>query len=283
MPHPPNARRLWLRRIIFALVALAAIVLTGVLILALTVPFRGASAPPIAEKTAIIVSPHPDDETYSMGQTIATQDIEGVRTVAVLVTDGDSSVYVEWWAEEHGRDLDDDGDVDRWDFGLARREEYKKALEILGVDEVIFLGAADSQGKEGFQDTKVDADELSDALASIAEDNPGADWYTTAPYEAERWYRGDYKNHPDHGQVATAVADVARKSAGTAHWFKVYVYYLQPFARFAPVRVEGTPEARERKRAAVEAFSVIGGTSTPELYDSSPDDEAEYLVPVPDE
>lgn len=282
MSETPNALRRLLRRTLTVLLVLAAVAAAAALTLTLSIPLRHSSTPPVAEKIAIIVSPHPDDETYAMGQTIATQDLEGVRTVAVLVTDGDSSAFVEWWAQEHGRDMDDDGDIDRWDFGLARREEYGRALEILGVDDVVFLGAADSQGTSGFEDGNVKASKLEQALSKIAGDNPGAAWFTIAPYESERWYRGDYKNHPDHGEVALAVANVAHQQGEKAYWFKAYVYYLPPFARFAPVRVEGTPEARERKRAAIEAFSVIGGKSTPKLFSATSKDEAEYLVPASD-
>jgi LmbE family N-acetylglucosaminyl deacetylase len=281
MPTTENARRSLLRRTVIILLILAAIPALAAMVLHLTIPLRATASPPVASDVAIIVSPHPDDETYAMGQTIATQDIEGVHTIAVLVTDGDSSVHVDWWREEHGCDVDGDGDQDRWDFGLARRAEYENALEILGADEVIFLGGADSQGASGFRDTEVDADQLADALSEIARDNPGADWFTIAPYASERWYAGDYKNHPDHGEVARAVATAARENDGDAYYFKVYTYYLRPFARFAPVRVQGTDEARERKRQAVEAFSVIGAKSTPELYDATRLDPAEYLVTDP--
>lgn len=281
MPKTETAHRPLLRRAVIILLILAAVTALAVLALQLTIPMRATAEPPVASHVAIVVSPHPDDETYAMGQTIATQDIEGVYTIAVLVTDGDSSVFVEWWKEEYGCDVDGDGDKDRWDFGLARRAEYEAALEILGVDDVVFLGGADSQGASGFKDTEVDADEVADALSEIAEENPGADWFTIAPYGAERWYKGDYKNHPDHGQVALAVSRVAEENDGDAYYFKVYTYYMRPFARFAPTRVVGSAEAQERKREAVKAFGVIGAKSTPELYAATPLDPAEYLVPAP--
>lgn len=281
MPTTETARRPLLRTTVIILLILAAIAALAVVALQLTIPMRATAEPPVANPVAIVVSPHPDDETYAMGQTIATQDIEGVYTIGVLVTDGDSSAFVEWWKDEHGCDVDADGDQDRWDFGLARRAEYEAALEILGVDDIVFLGGSDSQGASGFKDTEVDADELVVALSGIAEENPGADWFTIAPYGTERLYTGDYKNHPDHGQVALAVSRVAEENDGDAYFFKVYNYYLRPFARFAPVRVQGSAEARERKRRAVEAFGTIGAASTPELYAATPLDPAEYLVPAP--
>lgn len=282
MSETPNARRRLLRRVAIVLLVLAAVVFTIALSLTLLIPTRVASAPPVAAKVAIVVSPHPDDETYAMGQTIATQDLSGIRTIGVLVTDGESSRFVDVWAKDGGSDKDGDGDIDRWDFGLARREEYRAAMKVLGVDEVVFLGASDTQGTKGIGDTKVQAAELQTALSALAEKNPGATWFTVAPYESERFYSGDYKNHPDHGQVAAAVASVARERGEKAYWFKVYAYYLYPFARFAPERVEGTPEALARKRAAIEEFSAIGGMSTPELFKATSKDEAEYLVPALD-
>ncbi len=279
MTSEPSAHKPLLRRAVrWAAIGLAALLLAhGVL--TLSVGLRSASAPPIAEDVAIVVSPHPDDETYAMAQTIAEQDIAGKRVVAVLVTDGNASSYVELWAEEHGRDLDGDGDMDEWDFGLARREEYQAAMDVLGADEVVYLGAAASQGEDGFFDTDIDVDALTDELAALGETEGVTDWFAIAPYASDRLMDGDYRNHPDHGLVAEAIAEASERAGGRVHSFKVYAYYLPVWLRLAPVRVEGSPEALERKREAVRAFELIGATSTPELYRAALKDTAEYLVP----
>lgn len=267
------------RAALWALIVVAVLAVAHVA-LTLSVGLRESSAPPIAEDVAIVVSPHPDDETYAMGQTIAEQALAGRRVVAVLVTDGDASSKIPAWADEHGRDLDGDGDMDRWDFGLARREEYQAAMDILGADEVIYLGAAMSQGESGLFDTDIDAEALEVELAAIGVREGATDWFAVAPYTGDRLMDGDYRDHPDHGVVATAVESAAGATDGNVHFFKVYAYYLPSWLRLAPVRVEGSAEALALKRQAVEAYAVIGGESTPELYRAALRDTAEYLVPT---
>jgi len=272
------------RRIVTILITVAAILGLLVLVAVLTIPLRPSESPPIGSDTVIVVSPHPDDETYAMGQSVAAQAIAGKRVIGVLVADGDSSRFVEWWIEDHGEDLDGDGDIDRWDFGLARREEYKKAMEVLGADEVVFLGGADSQGVEGFEDAAVDSDALAVELEHVADQFPDATWFTTAKWTSSlaRFTTGDFKNHPDHAAVADAVHQVAEAHDETAYFMKVYVYFLPRFARFASDRVEGDERARERKAEAVRCYELIGGTSTPELYHNAPLDPAEYLMQTAD-
>jgi LmbE family N-acetylglucosaminyl deacetylase len=242
------------------------------------VVLRPTISPPIAENVAIVVSPHPDDEAYAMGQTIASQVLSGRRVIGVLVSDGEESQLVERWAAKHGRDLNGDGVVDKWDFGLARREEYRAAMEVLGLEELVFLGSADTRGKRGFRDGSVDALELEDRLASLATAHPEAAWFTTAPHRREYLFFGDYENHPDHAQVAKAVKAVATASDGMVYTYKTYVYLLPPHLRRAPLRVEGTPEALRLKRSMIEAYSTIGAMSTPELYEAAMEDTHEYLV-----
>ncbi len=273
-----------IRRIVTILMIVAAVCVAVVAVLSLTVGMRSSQEPPVGSDTVIVVSPHPDDETYAMGQSVATQAIAGKRVIGVLVADGDSSRFVDWWIDEHGRDLDDDGDIDRWDFGLARREEYRRAMSVLGTQELVFLGGSDSQGAEGFKDGSVDPERLARELDRLAEEYPDATWLTTGKWTSsvERFTRGDFKNHPDHAAVADAVHEVAEARDQNAFYFKVYVYFLPRFARFASVRVEGDAEARERKNEAVRAYEIIGGTSTPELYRNTPTDPAEYMMRTSD-
>jgi LmbE family N-acetylglucosaminyl deacetylase len=239
---------------------------------------RPAIPPPIAENVAIVVSPHPDDEAYAMGQTIASQVLAGKRVIGVLVSDGEESQLVERWAAKHGRDLNDDGVVDKWDFSLARREEYRAAMNVLDLEELVFLGSADTRGEYGFRDGSIDASELEERLASLARAHPEAAWFTTAPHRWDYLFFGDYENHPDHAQVANAVKAVATASGGVAYTYKTYVYLLPPHLRRAPLRVEGTPEALRLKRSMIEAYSTIGAMSTPELYEAAMEDTHEYLM-----
>lgn len=238
--------------------------------------------PPLAPEVAIIVSPHPDDETYAMGQTIATQTLAGRRVIAVLITDGESSVLVDSWVQSSGRDVNADGVIDKWDFALVRREEFRAAMDTLGVDELIFMGRADSKGERGFADASVDAAEIEEMLRPIAREHPGATWLTTAKYASDNMRRGDYLDHPDHAATTDAVVAVAEASGGSVYTFKVYVYYLPQRDRNAPLRVRGSPRALAMKREAIGAYSEIGMLSTPELFEASRLDVYEYMVPIPE-
>jgi LmbE family N-acetylglucosaminyl deacetylase len=260
--------------------AVIGLLLLGVAAAAGFLYLRPAVDAPLADEIAIVVSPHPDDETYAMGATIAEQTLAGKRVVAVLLTDGDASAYFDVWAEDGGRDMDGDGDIDRWDFGLVRREEFSQAMDVLGAEEVIFLGGSDSQGVTGLFDTKLDAPSVESALLPVAERFSDATWFTTARHLPERRYRGDYRSHPDHDATADAVESLASDRGEDAYLFKVYVFYLPKYGRFAPQRVAASEEALELKRNAIEVYAEIGAMSTPELFGESPKDRFEYLVPT---
>lgn len=273
MPQTPSRSRLraWL---VPACVLLAALVLT-------VGWWRWPRRPPVAGGTAIVVSPHPDDETYAMGQTIAAQVAAGRRVIGVLVTDGEAASYAATWTAEAGEDLDGDGDVDRWDFGLARRAEYRAAMEAAGADgELVFLGAAGSQGTTGFADGRVEGAEVRAALEQVLDGaGDGAGFLTLARYEGRgplARLTGDAREHPDHTAVYEAVRELALRRGNRAWFFKVYVAYSDPWKRLAPAYVSGPAELRERKRAMADAYR-IGAISTPELWDAAHEDRYEYI------
>ncbi|MDZ4178819.1 MAG: PIG-L family deacetylase, partial [Coriobacteriia bacterium] len=233
------------RRVANTVLAMTVLVFLGAAAAAGFLYLRPAVDPPLADEIAIVVSPHPDDEAYAMGATIAEQTLAGKRVVAVLLTDGDASGYFDVWAQDIGRDMDGDGDIDRWDFGLVRREEFSDAMDVLGAEEIVFLGASESQGATGLRDTKLDAASVEAALLPIAERFADATWFTTARHLPERRYRGDYRSHPDHDATADAVESLASDRGEDVHLFKVYVFYLPKYGRFAPQRIAASEEALE--------------------------------------
>ncbi|MGO9661419.1 MAG: PIG-L family deacetylase [Acidimicrobiales bacterium] len=83
----------------------------------------------------LTVHAHPDDESEFGGASVARYHHEGVRTVLVCCTDGGS-----------GRILNPEfGPVgDRTNIVQIRRQELKEAAAIVGYDEVVMLGYADS-------------------------------------------------------------------------------------------------------------------------------------------
>src|SRR5919108_1611206 len=94
--------------------------------------------------TLLSVHAHPDDEASKGAGSVARYHAEGVHTVLVCCTGG-----------EAGDILNPEMDLPEVRENLAeiRREELRKATEIIGYDEVIMLGYRDS----GMPDTEHNA------------------------------------------------------------------------------------------------------------------------------
>jgi mycothiol S-conjugate amidase len=104
----------------------------------------------------LTVHAHPDDESSKGAGTIARYHAEGIRTVLVCCTGG-----------EEGEILNPAMDRDdvRADLPAVRREELRQAAEIIGYDEVIWLGYRDS----GMPDSEANANAASFAQADLDE------------------------------------------------------------------------------------------------------------------
>ena len=90
----------------------------------------------MAEPLSLLaVEPHPDDEAIAMGGTLARYSKEGIRTTLVTATRG-----------EVGEILDPELDPKEAAPRLAaiREAELRRACEIMGVGELVFLGYEDS-------------------------------------------------------------------------------------------------------------------------------------------
>ena len=85
--------------------------------------------------TIMAVHAHPDDEVVFTGGTLALYATRGVRTVLVTTTGGEEG-------EIHDPDLDPEEARPR--LGDIRREELRRAVEILGIDHNELLGYRDS-------------------------------------------------------------------------------------------------------------------------------------------
>ncbi len=89
----------------------------------------------MTELSLLAVHAHPDDESITMGGTLARYAAEGIRTTLVTATRG-----------EVGEILDKELDPKEASPRLAsiREGELRRACEILGVGELVFLGYEDS-------------------------------------------------------------------------------------------------------------------------------------------
>jgi N-acetyl-1-D-myo-inositol-2-amino-2-deoxy-alpha-D-glucopyranoside deacetylase len=88
-----------------------------------------------SELSLLAVQPHPDDESITMGGTLARYSAEGVRTTLVTATRGEVGEILD-------KSLDPQEAAPR--LGTIREAELRSAMKILGVNEVLFLGYEDS-------------------------------------------------------------------------------------------------------------------------------------------
>lgn len=90
-------------------------------------------------KKILVVTAHPDDETFGMGGTLAFYAQQGAEVNLVCATRGEAGDVPEDMLKEHQS------------IGALREHELRCAAEILGIHEVLFLDYRDS-GMEGSDD-----------------------------------------------------------------------------------------------------------------------------------
>jgi LmbE family N-acetylglucosaminyl deacetylase len=136
--------------------------------------------------TLVVFHAHPDDEAIATGGAMARAHAEGHRVVLVVATNG-----------EHGEVPDDLAEGET--LADRRRRETERSAAALGVDEVIWLGYADS-GMTGWEANEheqsfwqADVEEAATRLATVLREQH-ADVLTI--YD---WH-GNY-GHPDHVKV----------------------------------------------------------------------------------
>lgn len=80
-------------------------------------------------RRVLVLAPHPDDEVFGTGGAIALYVAQRARLRVVIVTDGGAQAPpgADWQASLTG----------------SRAEESRKALAILGVDDIVFAGLQD--------------------------------------------------------------------------------------------------------------------------------------------
>ena len=162
--------------------------------------------PPVAP--ALVLAPHPDDETLGAGALIATLRARGVPVTVVAATDGENCYDIS--AEE------------REAIRYTREAEQARALSRLGVapENIVRLRLTDS-GLHLLED------ELTARLLDAAE--PGM--HLIAPWS------GDF--HPDHEACARAAAAVARDKQ-----LRLTSYFFWTWHRGAEAVLDGLPVRR---------------------------------------
>jgi LmbE family N-acetylglucosaminyl deacetylase len=139
-----------------------------------------------SRRTLLAVHAHPDDETITMGGTLARYSAEGVRTVVVTCTTGDLA-----------------------GSATIRDAELRAACRVLGVSRVVQLGYADSgmpgdplnQRAGAFWSADLDAS-ATHLLSVIAEEQP----QVIVTYDPTGGY-----GHPDHIKAHLVTLEAHRR------------------------------------------------------------------------
>lgn len=176
-----------------------------------------------AEKSTVVVAPHPDDETLGAGGLIAMHRDSQIPVTLLAVTDGEAA-----YPDEPERS---------WELGRKRVAEQMAAAEALGV-------ARDSVIRFGMPDSSVASCEaaLADRISACID----GDTLLIAP-----WVRDP---HPDHEACGRAAAAAARRTGAT-----LIFYFFWTWHRFRPEcldglelrRLELSIESRVRRAAAL--------------------------------
>jgi N-acetylglucosamine malate deacetylase 1 len=146
----------------------------------------GSSSLAVSDRSALIVAPHPDDETLGCGGLIALKRAQGIPVQVVFITDGGASHS---WHPQFQ------------DGGIApiRRQEALAALEILGVAaaQVHFFDQRDGQLKWV---EAADRQSVVDRLSALLTDHAPGEIYVT--HRADR----STDHEVTYGLVRSAVA-----------------------------------------------------------------------------
>ena len=137
-----------------------------------------------AEQSCLVVAPHPDDETFGCGATIARKRAHGVEVHVVIVADGRQSPRPEGMSET--------GIIE------MRRAECTEALQRLGVDssDVVHLDFEDGALSPRIAD-------ISDALADQIRRFAPSQVLVTSTKD----------RHPDHSAVGRALRATTRDAS----------------------------------------------------------------------
>ncbi len=143
----------------------------------------------------LVIVAHPDDAEFFCGGSVAKWVREGKEVVYCVVTDGDKGT--------------DDRNLAGRELAQIRREEQKRAAEILGVKEVVFFG---------YEDGEVEVSEglKRDIVRAIRRYKPDM---IVCQDPQSRYSAWGYLNHPDHLAVGEAVLSVVYPGAGNINYF----------------------------------------------------------------
>lgn len=149
-------------------------------------------------ESAMAIVAHPDDIEFSCAGTLARWSRAGARISFVLCTSGDVGI--------------DEPGMTRTKATEIREDEERKAAQIIGATEVVFLREPDG--------LLVPTLELRKKLVrEIRRFRPEV---VICGDPTIVWAGDDYINHPDHRAAATAALDATFPAAGQSHLYEEF-------------------------------------------------------------
>ncbi|HEY6795477.1 MAG TPA: PIG-L family deacetylase [Kineosporiaceae bacterium] len=192
-----------------------------------------------ARRVDVFYTPHPDDETLSMGVLIAAATSRGDRVIVVCLTDGRTSGAIRDINARLAADHDAPA-LTADDLGQARDGELRRATGALGVhpDDVV-LAHLDAPGSDG--GAIVTVAEAEQVVRFFAARYPGAT-HTTMSDVAER-----QQDHLDAGVALHRLLDA--HVVTSAQWTVSRLWWSLPGPRWTWA-LPSTPAERESVRRA---------------------------------
>jgi LmbE family N-acetylglucosaminyl deacetylase len=153
---------------------------------------------PARPERVMSIHAHPDDQEFTVGGTLAKWARAGSEIVTVCLTSG-----------EAGSNESTPADMTRARLVPIRREEQRRACEVLGIKEVVFL-----DGEDGMLEPTLAL--RREVTRVIRRYRPNA---VVCGDPTVRFYGNRYLNHPDHRVAADIALDAVFPSAETRFIF----------------------------------------------------------------
>jgi LmbE family N-acetylglucosaminyl deacetylase len=147
-------------------------------------------------KSAMAIFAHPDDIEFSVAGTLSRWAKAGTKTSYVLLTSGDVGI--------------DDPEISKEDAIAIRESESRKAADLGGASEIIFLRQPDGMLEATLELRKLLVKEIRRFKPEVV---LCGDPTVTLASES-------YINHPDHRAAATAAIDAVFPAAGQPTLFE---------------------------------------------------------------
>jgi LmbE family N-acetylglucosaminyl deacetylase len=173
----------------------------------------------LSRKDALVIAPHPDDESLGCGGSIAKHIKSKSRVKVVFITDGDKGDFEGRFGKNYVK---------------IRRQSAEKAMKILGVKDYEFWG---------YEDRKLSSieEEIAGRLFHVVEAFSPSLIYVSSPYEA----------HPDHKASFKATRELLKKLKITLVLYEVLM------ALYPNMLVDITNETEQKKKAIASYYTEV--------------------------